>query len=537
MINPPTNNAKRIRYFLYARKSSESEDRQVQSIDDQIAHLKEMATRQHFRIVKVYTEAKSAKQPYVRPIFQEMMERIQKGEAEGILCWQINRLSRNPVDSGTINWLLQKGVIKSIQTTERQYLPEDNVLLLSVESGMANQFILDLSKNVKRGISSKLEKGWKPGLAPIGYINKLEDHTIIPDPIRFPLIRRAWDLMLTGSTNPPAVLKKLNDEWGFRSIKRRRSGGFPLANSGMYKIFSSPFYKGIIVQEGREYQGSHQPMITTDEYDRVQMLLGRRSQYRVQKNRYTFAGFIHCGECGCLVTAETKHKTIKSTGKVRQYVYYHCTRKKVNTPCSQRKSVGEVELQQQAKDLLTKYSILPEFRDWALDILRQQNEKEIAIRSAQYESQQQALNSTQQELDNLTRMRYRDMLTDDEYVRERDMLKEKLVKLQEATRSTEARAFTWLEVCEQAFNFAATARQRFIEGGFETRRAILFALGQNPTLKDGKLQIQAESWLQPIADHYPAIEAEYQRLEPMNHSMNITQKQALRPMPPAWHGH
>src|SRR3989338_9769430 len=86
-------------YCLYARKSSESDDRQVQSIDDQIDRLKKLANARRLKIKKVLTESKSAKKPYNRPVFTDMMDRIKKGEASGILCWQFNRLSRNSIDS------------------------------------------------------------------------------------------------------------------------------------------------------------------------------------------------------------------------------------------------------------------------------------------------------------------------------------------------------------------------------------------------------------------------------------------------------
>ena len=133
----------KIKYFLYARKSSESEDKQVQSIDDQVKWLKKLAADLRITVKRVFIESKSAKKPDNRPVFDGMMRKIENGEANGILCWHINRLSRNPVDSGNISWLLQQGVIKSIRTPEREYRPEDNILLFSVESGMANQDIRD----------------------------------------------------------------------------------------------------------------------------------------------------------------------------------------------------------------------------------------------------------------------------------------------------------------------------------------------------------------------------------------------------------
>src|SRR3989344_335699 len=183
----------KIKYFLYARKSSESEDRQVQSIDDQVNRLKKFASDFDLDIKKIYTEAKSAKQPNNRPIFDEIMQRIENGEAEGILCWQINRLSRNPIDSGKLSWLLQRGVLKSIQTIDRQYLPDDNVLLFSVEAGMANQFLVELRTNTIRGMIGKLEKGGWPSLAPAGYVNDKLNHTAIKDPESFHIIRKVWD--------------------------------------------------------------------------------------------------------------------------------------------------------------------------------------------------------------------------------------------------------------------------------------------------------------------------------------------------------
>jgi len=235
--------ATNVEYFMYARKSSESEDRQEQSIEDQINRLKERANSLGISVKEILTEAKSAKQPG-RPIFNDMLRRIEKGEAKGILCWQINRLARNPIDSGKLSWMLQKGIIESIQTMEREYLPDDNVLLFSVESGMANQFIIELRKNTKRGMHGKADRGWFPSKAPAGYINERLEHTIQPDPERFHLIRKMWDLMLTGSYTPKKIAEIASKEWGYRSLKSKRSGGVEMVPSVIYKMFNNIFYTG-----------------------------------------------------------------------------------------------------------------------------------------------------------------------------------------------------------------------------------------------------------------------------------------------------
>jgi len=152
---------KENRYFIYCRKSTEAEDKQVLSMESQIRELTDLAKRLGLRVVGVLTESKSAKAPG-RQAFNELLQRIYKGEASGIICWKLDRLARNPIDGGQISWMLQRRVIKHILTADRSYYPEDNVLLMNVEFGMANQFVRDLSRNTKRGLKAKVEKGWLP---------------------------------------------------------------------------------------------------------------------------------------------------------------------------------------------------------------------------------------------------------------------------------------------------------------------------------------------------------------------------------------
>ena len=529
-------NESKIRYFLYARKSSESEDRQIQSIDDQVDRLKKFAEQQNLKIVKIITESKSAKKPDNRPLFLDMLRRIEAGEADGILCWQINRLSRNPKDSGDLQWMLQQNTIKSIQTMDKEYLPGDNALLFSVETGVANQFILDLSKNVKRGVQKKLEDGWRPGMAPSGYKNEPYEHTIIKDEERFNLVRKAWDLMLTGNYTVPQVLDKLNNEWGFRTLKKKRIGNKPLAISGLYHVFTNMFYAGIIVHKGKTYPGKHAQMITMQEYDHIQMLLGRKGKPRSQTHDFAFTGMIRCGECDCLHTAETKKKIIKSTGEVKEYTYYHCTRKKRELKCSQRKCLSEDNLEIQIEEKLEEYSILPEFKDWALEALASCNDVEIEDRSKVYEMLHKSLTNTQDDLDELTRMRYRKLIDDEPFLKEKEELQRKILQIKEQLRETENRADKWLELTEKTFNFATYAHIRFNHGTMEQKKEILAALGSNPIIKDQKLLIQAHEWFEVIKNGVKPIEDEYLRLELNKKPLNKVKSEQLSSLITVLHG-
>ena len=510
----------KIAYFLYARKSSESEDRQVQSIEDQINRLKELANSLGISIKEILTESKSAKKPNNRPIFTSMLERIDNGEAQGILCWQINRLSRNPVDSGTLGWMLQQGALKSIQTIDRQYLPDDNVLLFSVESGMANQFIIDLKKNSMRGMIGKADRGWLPSRAPIGYLNDKLEHTIIEDPQRFHLIRKMWDIMLTGNYTPPQIGKIANSEWGFLTPKTKRNGGVELVDSVVYKMFNNLFYTGMFKWKGKIYQGNQKSMITLEEYDRVQTILGRKGKPRGQTHEFAYTGVITCGICGCMITATEKIKMVKTKGEFKNYIYYHCGHKKKDIICNQER-ITLKELEDQIDIELERNTILPKFQQWALEILNRDNDKEIEERTKVYENLHKALSETQKELDTLTKMRYRELIDDEVFIKEGDELKSKINRLKSNLRETESRAEKWLELTEKTFNFACYARKEFILGDLTKKREILSALGQNFSMKDQKIVIIPNEWFVPIEKAYPELKAEYEWVE-LDKTLDLT---------------
>jgi site-specific DNA recombinase len=169
-------------YFMYCRKSSEAEDRQILSIDSQVTELKRYAARKNIQISSVFTEAKSAK-ALGRPVFNSMMARLYRGEVDGILCWELDRLARNPVDGGAIIWAMKEHDVKIITPFQTYGQSEENVVWMYLEFGMAQKYVDDLSKNVKRGLRTNAEMGWRPGPTPPGYMNRVnsEGHTFVFD--------------------------------------------------------------------------------------------------------------------------------------------------------------------------------------------------------------------------------------------------------------------------------------------------------------------------------------------------------------------
>ena len=500
---------KPIRYVLYARKSSESEDRQVQSIEDQLHVMRDLVKKQNLKVVLELHEAKSAKAPFQRPQFQKMIDMIKNGEADGIIVWSINRLSRNPAESGLIQQMLQDEDIRSIQTSGREYLSDDNAVVLGVESSMSNQYVRELSKNVMRGMAKKIRDGGIPGVAMQGYYNDRVNKTIEKDPERFPLIRKAFDMYLTGLYSVQQVLSALNDDWGYTKCPTQRRGGQKLKRTALYCILRNKKYAGKIEDphnKGHFFDSAYEPMITVEEYDKVQRILGAAGSSRIcASKQYALKGFIRCGECNCFITAETKSKNLVD-GTIKEYVYYHCTRRG-KKPCEQRKCVREEILFDQLNDLLDSYELPPKLYEWGMKALDELAKKEISERDKVQDMQHTTIKGIQKQLDNLLDLVSRDVITADDYKTKSESLNKELVKRQEEQASVSERTRNWYEHVGKTLQDLTNANEKFTNGDIADKRDIVQAIGQNPVIIDGSLVLEPYEWLNPVRKALPEIKA------------------------------
>ncbi len=300
-----------MKFVLYCRKSTESDDRQVLSLDSQEKELLSLAERLGIEIVKIFRESKSAKEPG-RPVFNEMLKFVSSGKAEAILCWKIDRLTRNPVDGGQIQWLLQNDKIKRIQTFEKNFLPNDNVLLMSIEQGMASQYIRDLSSNIKRGNRAKLEKGDWPNRAPFGYKNDKGNIKIIIDSVNSKYVVRAFELYATGSYGFKDIAQILCNEGLQTKTGKKYFGG------SVYRLINNSFYCGLMQRDEKLYIGNHAPLVSKELFDTAQNVLHNKNRPRVKTHFFPLRGFLSCESCGCSLTACLK----------KGHHYYYCTNSK-----------------------------------------------------------------------------------------------------------------------------------------------------------------------------------------------------------------
>ncbi len=464
-------------YVIYARKSSESEERQIMSIDSQVHELRAIAARNGAAVSDVLTEAHSAKAPG-RPVFSELMRRVHKGEVSGILCWKMDRLARNPYDAGVVLQAQLDGKIERIITSDGVKNSDGNDRLLgSFEFALATKYIDDLRANVKRGNRARFQRGWINYIPPPGYVNDRIAKTIVKDPERFELVRQMWTLLLTGSVRPSQILKTANESWHFRTRKYRSRGGTPLATSVMYAMFANPFYAETIrLRNGDTYAGAHEPMVTREEFARAQELLNRPGRPRPIRHRFPFTGLIRCSNCGGTATAE---EHVKRSGK--RYVYYRCSHNRTGRPCREPAVPAQVLLDQLASELLT-LRITEKAQRWIETRLHKAVSSEAHQVQATRESQERALQDLRREEDNLLSLRLRDQIDDDTFAAKRGESKQRREVLEASLARATKSADELLQRLREVLTFSARAHEVFTTGSPVQQRQILETIGLNYTL-------------------------------------------------------
>lgn len=517
-----TDNTKN-KYILYCRKSTDSEDRQVLSLNDQKRELEEIEKRENLKIVERFAGDKGGESHSAfkrgRPIFNHVIRQIEIGKANSLLAWHVNRLARNAHDSALLITAMDEGKLIEIKTPSRSYHnnPEDK-FWLQFEFGMSKKTSDDNSVAVKRGLGSKLELGWFPSQAKLGYLNtKVEGkgaNKIINDPKRFDIIKQAWQLMLTGNFTVMQI-KKWCDKQGLktRPTKKRLTGN-PVSRSTLYRLFVDPFYYGYFlygkIQDRQLYKGAHTAMITPEEFDRVQILLGRKGKPRPKKHIFAFTGLMKCS-CGASVTAEQKIKRQKN-GNVHSYVYYHCTRK-INPSCTE-KSIELQKLNRQIDATLEKLTISKKFQNWAVKYLYELRKDEAQSYEIALENKQKTFSQIAGQIDALL-LKYispensnGQLISDNEYQVHKDrLLKEKAV-LENDLSTHSKKMDEWVTLSERTFNFACNARIWFARGDMEAKRAIFACLGSHLLLKDQKVLITLRKPFEFIFENKEAAEKE-----------------------------
>jgi DNA invertase Pin-like site-specific DNA recombinase len=518
-----------LKVVRYRRKSSEEEDRQVASLADQATALDEVTARLRIepsQIAADFGESRSAKLSHTRPEFQKMVEMIERGEANAILTWHPDRLSRNLGDVDALVRLMEGRKLAAVITPQYMFgnTPLEKYILIS-ECTRAKLENDNRGVNVKRGLTGKVRKGWRPGVAAIGYLNGTAnprgERDLVPDPERFDKVKRLLHLFLTGDYSVRELHKLAHERLLITTRKTKRQGGKPLSLSHVYRLLTDPFYCGKFWwknQETGEYelhQGRHVPMITEDEFRQIGALLGEKVRPQPKTQHFPYTALMTCGECGAAITAEEKWQLIcgacktkfalqnreKCPGcrqkiadmkkkKLLHYVYYHCTKRK--GPCSQ-KGVRVEDLESQIDRTLARFNICEKYMRWALDTLKTQTKNGASVEAQVNHDLKRERTKLNEELAELNRFIIKQesagwtLMSKEEALAEKQRLLSELKRL-DPGQGENQQTGDGLDETTDTLDYAVHARLWLKNGTPEQKREVFAALGSNLTLKDKKVR-------------------------------------------------
>jgi DNA invertase Pin-like site-specific DNA recombinase len=314
---------KQLRYILYARKSTDDPERQVRSIDDQIAECKLLAKRLSINVVEVITEKKSAKKPGKRPLFTQMLKDIRHGKYNAILGWNPDRLARNMKEGGEIIDMIDDDFIKDMKFVTHHFSKDANgKMLLGMAFVLSKQYSDNLSQNVRRGVRRNLAEG-KSSIPKHGYIRD-EEGIYRPDPQNFDLIRQAWKMRREG-TALDTIANFLNEQ-GYARRRKSINKKVYMSKQTLSVLFRDPFYYGILIQANQQVDlrtiyTNFQPVITEQEYIEVQRLTDTKIKPYKRKKRFLYLPLkmmIVCTFCGNHMYPGA------SQGRSKKYLFYRC---------------------------------------------------------------------------------------------------------------------------------------------------------------------------------------------------------------------
>jgi len=407
------------KFFIYTRKSTDTEDRQVRSISDQLAELKELAVKEQIEVVDVFVEKQTAKAPG-RPVFNEMLLRIEANEASGILAWHPDRLARNSVDGGKIIYLLDTGKIAELKfpTFWCDTTPQGK-FMLSIAFSQSKYYVDNLSENIKRGHRNKVKEGIWPQMSPIGYVN-VKGSGIIPHADLAPLVRKTFEAYATGNF----TLREVRDK--FNALGLKRKSGRELAVSNYQKLLKNPIYTGLMRYNGEIFEGKHEPIITKKLFDSVQEVMSRKSKpQRKGFHPYIYRGFFRCGECGCFITTEQQ----------KGHHYLRCTKRK--NPCEQ-KYVREELITSQIQEEIKKVSLPLDWTQWMIAENAKDRQSEVQSSTLFVDSAKADISLLDSKIEKLMTAYLESALSLEEYrdtksalVASKQLLKEKLLAFEQ----------------------------------------------------------------------------------------------------------
>src|SRR5574337_496134 len=321
-------------YFGYIRVSTAKQGEKGVSLQEQRGAIESYATRNSLVIIDWFEERETAAKRG-RPIFNQMIRLLRNHKASGVVIHKIDRSARNLKDWADLGELIDQGIEVHFANESLDLHSRGGRLSADIQAVVAADYIRNLREETRKGFYGRIKQGLYPLPAPLGYLDLGKGKLKEPDPVRAPLVRKAFEFYASGKYN----LHTLVDEM-YRQGLRNRTGKKVTIN-GFSTILNNPFYIGLIriKRTGETFSGSHKPLITKSIFDRVQAVLSGKVNTRVLKHDFLFRRLVKCGNCGYSLIGETQ----------KGHVYYRCHTRKCPITC-----IREDEIESKIKETFSR---------------------------------------------------------------------------------------------------------------------------------------------------------------------------------------
>lgn len=324
-----------MKSIIFCRVSSKEQEETGYSLPAQEKLLKSYTFNKGYKITKVFSISESASGKAQRATFIQMIKHVNRENINIIVCEKVDRLTRNFKDAVMIDEWLEKNEARQVHLVKDSLILHKNSrsqekLNWGIRILFAKNYIDNLSEEVKKGQKEKIQQGWLPTKAPVGYktIGEKGHKTHIIDEEKAPLVQKMFDLYASGTYS----ITKLTT-----SMKQAGLTGYtgnPIVRSRIAVLLQDPFYIGQMRWNDITYQAKHTSLIAKNVFEKVQNTLHGKTTPKYSKHSYLFKGLFHCDECKGTITWEIQKGNI----------YGHCNHYK---ECKQTVWVKEPNVEKQ----------------------------------------------------------------------------------------------------------------------------------------------------------------------------------------------
>lgn len=539
-------------YGAYVRKSSESEDKQVQSIERQSDDLLKIIQNDHLACYgDIIEETKSAHHPG-RTYFQKLISLTEKGYINAWLCWHANRLARNPIDSGMIIYLMDIGKLDHIRTPSRIYYntPSDK-MMLQFEFAMSKKDSDDKGLFVKSGLKKRYEKGFPCGKAPIGYLNNFArekgNRDWLTDTEKFEKLKLLFARFLKGNDSLNSITEYAQKTLLLKTPLTKRQGGKVVGRSLVSHILKNPIYAGFFYSPdesggGKTLRKLHQSVpriITEDEHIRILNIFGEKSHPKMQSHFTAYSGHLF-GKDGNYMGADVKYQLICDCGKkfahrskevcpaclkkiqaiknprYLNYTYYYNVKRR-KTKGLTAKGIEEKKIDTLLCSLFEKeIKISKEFHLWIkkhIDILKDEKLKEVKELVSLH---QKELKSIETKKSKLRKLFMEEFISESEFQSE---IKELQQQEQTITNTKEIQK-DWYTILNSAFDTTLNLDDILNKGNYQEKNKAISLVCSNLIWDEQNLFINKPKWLKEYIKGRKILLSQYPQFEPKNNLLN-----------------